>query len=155
MLEVVKELYSTGHGKKYEWVLVRPWHRMAQELMWHCWISTTPLPQSSSQNQNVQIRIRLPFLLLAQFNKTIEEIPEEFIRLSVQLTLEKQIVPSGEVKLLFTDEGLTLESIGKTEVNELLVSWGKETNFSISMIVARLEEALSDVREQQKRIGFH
>ena len=155
MLGVVKEYYRTGHGKEYEWVLVRPWYRTAQDPMWYCWIVASPLSQNLPQNQNVQICIRLPFLLLAQLNQDAEEIPEEFTRLGVQLILEKQSVPPGEVKLLYTDEGLMLELLGKTETNELLVSWAQETNFSMPMIVARLGKALSDAREQQQRIGFH
>lgn len=155
MLETVKESYQTGRGKAYEWSLERPWHLPGPTLLWDCWIVATPLLQGLSQDQNVRIRVRLPFLLLAQLDKEIEEIPEEFIRRSVQLILEKQSVPSGEVKLCFTEEGLRLEALGKTEVNKLWVSWSEGTNFSVAMIVARLEEALSDARAQQRRIGFH
>ena len=120
MSGVTKERYLTAHGKEYELALIRPWDQPTQEIIWYCWVSATPLSQSLSQSQNVQICIRLPFHLLAQLDVTTEQIPEGFIWLSVQLILEKQSGTSDEVKLLFTDEGLKLESFGKTERNELL-----------------------------------
>ena len=157
MLGVVKELYRTGRGKEYELALVRPWRHETDALAWHCWISATPLPRLS-QDQDVRICIRLPFLLLAQLGKSeAEEFPEELTRLSVNLVLEKQIVTSGEVKLLFTGEGLMLESLGKTERNEMWVSWSGDIHFSrmLPHMVDQLEKALSDARAQSKRIGFH
>ena len=157
MSVVMKERYVTARGKEYELTLKKLWEHSTDKLAHVCLVFSTPLSQSLSQSQNVQIHMTLSSQWLAQLNPPIEieQVPVEFVWRSAQLILEKQGAPSDTVKLLFTDKGLTLESLGKVERNELLVSWGGVANPSMAMSVAWLEKALSDAREQSKRVGFH